>query len=383
MECAREKIARAAILTLPGIGSRRLRYLLALFGSAIQAFDAAEERFPSGNRPSWMNVFQQSRKKLNLDELEQALSDQEILLVMPGEENYPPLLLECSDAPPLLFYKGMIDSGREGLAVVGSRRPTAYGRSAASCLAGQLAGKGYVIVSGLARGIDSAAHKGALEAGGLTWAFLAGGLDRIYPPENRKLAAEIIENGALISEYPPGRPCEPGQFPARNRLISGSARGVLVVEAAQKSGSLITVDFALEQGREVFAVPGPIFSEMSRGTHQLIRQGAKLVENVEDVLAEIKMENETLYSMKKEYEQSAQGQNIEKQKNGNTLFDHLDMKTENLQLLDYLSDVPLHIDTLALNCSMSPHTIALGLLELELQEIVKQLPGQYYVLARR
>lgn len=386
MDNAKEKFARAAILSIPGIGSQRLRHLLALFGSAQKILEDEENKFACRKEIQWIEKLILYKNKLNLSETEDLLSSNDVSLVIPEEENYPPLLRECSDAPPLLFYKGKIEANKDVLAVVGSRRPTAYGKAAASALSRKLAERGFVIASGLARGIDSAAHKGALEAGGITWAFLAGGLDEIYPQENKKLAEEIAEKGALISEYPIGSHCERGQFPARNRLISGSACGVLVVEAAQKSGSLITVDFALEQGREVFAVPGPIFSEMSKGTHQLIRQGAKLVENIDDILVEISSEDQRSYSIAYDIElndDSVLGQNNNKLIKFQTLFNNEAEKQENRKLLEYLSDVPLHIDRLALNCSMSPHTIALGLLELELEGRIIQLPGQYYVLARK
>lgn len=359
MDLQKEKIIRACILTITGIGSQRLRHLIARYGSAQAAWDFPEPT--SSDRGSWYKDFFQFKKKINPEKVEQDLTKEGISLVAREEDSYPCLLAECPDAPPLLFYKGKLEPKRECIAIVGARKATPYGKAVALSLAKEMASENYVVVSGLARGIDAAAHKGALAAGGKTWAFLAGGLDRIYPPENLKLALDIIVEGALISEYPPGMPSEPGQFPARNRLISGSSRGVVVVEAAEKSGALISVDFALEQGREVFAVPGPIFSEMSRGTHQLLRMGAKLVESKEDIIADLPLMARSEIS------------NVDKVTTNNPC--------EN-EILQFLTDVPLHIDRLTSLCSLSPQEIALSLLEMQLSGRVVQLPGQHYVLQR-
>jgi len=377
MGLTKEKIYRAAILTIPGIGSQRLRQLIALFGSAEDAWKAKQlatglEQF------SWFQEFKRARQKIDPENIESTLIKENISLVMLGEETYPCLLAECAGAPPLLFYKGVLTSGRKGFAVVGSRKATAYGKAAAAYFAKELVKHNYVVVSGLARGIDSSAHQGALDGNGITWAFLAGGLDRIYPKENDKLAQKIMEKGALISEYPPGFPVEQGHFPARNRLISGSSVGVLVVEAAEKSGSLITVDYALEQGREVFAVPGPIFSEQSKGTHNLIKMGAKLVAEVEDILCELPIGFRPEHN-KQETVQNRQSvsRSIE-EINEDSLN-----KKEWKKILECLSDVPLHIDRLTAMCNMPAQDIALGLLELQLAGKVVQLPGQNYVLQRK
>lgn len=379
-----EKVYRAAILTIPGIGSQRLRQLLALFGTAIHAWEAAIESFSVLENTAWLNSFLSNREKINIDKVRSNIEKQQISLAMLGEDHYPSLLAECPDAPPVLFYKGYLTTKQEGLAVVGARRATAYGKAAAHYIAKAVVESNYVLVSGLARGIDSAAHKGALEAGGITWAFLAGGLDQIYPSENARLAMSIIENkGALFSEYPPGMPVEPGHFPARNRLISGSSRGVIVVEAALKSGSLITVDFALEQGREVFAVPGPIFSEQSKGTHQLLRMGAKLVADKEDILSELPKKI-TEYHINEyhinEYhiDDCNLFSDIEKKVVSNN-----DVDIEWIKILDCLSDIPLHIDRLTTLCNIPAQEIALGLLELQLAGKIIQLPGQNYVLNRK
>ncbi|RJE49333.1 DNA protecting protein DprA [Dehalobacter sp. MCB1] len=374
MKIIQEKVFRASILTIPGIGSQRLRQLIAYFGGAAEALEAPAGAFSELAHLVWVKEFLQHRVELNPERLQERLQREGISLVMPGEFVYPYLLAECADAPPVLFYKGVLQEQKEGIAVVGARKASPYGKAAASFLAGGIAREGYAVVSGLARGIDTAAHQGALEAGGITWAFMAGGLDTIYPYENKELANSIIEKGALLSEYPPGIPPEPGQFPARNRLISGSSRGVIVVEAAEKSGALITADYALEQGREVYAVPGPIFSELSRGTHQLLRMGAKVTEDMRDVLSELAPF--TPESRLAEVPACLEGMTRVRSKGM--------MQTESkwAEILGCLSDVPLHIDRLAALCPLPAQGIALGLLELQLAGEVLQLPGQHYVLQR-
>ena len=204
------------------------------------------------------------------------------------DSDYPALLLEISDPPPLLYLHGNIEVLQEPkLAVVGSRNPTAVGRQTATDFARHLSAAGLIITSGLALGIDAAAHQGALDAGAATIAVMGTGLDRVYPARNRDLARQIAEVGLLVSEFPPGTPPKAENFPRRNRIISGLSLGTLVVEAAIRSGSLISARFALEQGREVFAIPGSIHNPLARGCHHLIRQGAKLVETAQDIMDEL------------------------------------------------------------------------------------------------
>jgi DNA processing protein len=206
-----------------------------------------------------------------------------------GHDDYPSLLAAIPDAPFILWFRGTLSCLRKpAVAVVGSRAATPYGLEAASRLAGDLAAAGVLIVSGLARGIDSAAHRSALAAGGDTVAVLGSGVDIIYPPEHLRLAAETSSHGAVVSEFPPGTMPVAFHFPARNRIISGLSQAVVVVEAAERSGSLITADFALQQGREVLAVPGSVLSGRHRGCHALIRDGAAVVESAEDVLFELR-----------------------------------------------------------------------------------------------
>lgn len=205
-----------------------------------------------------------------------------------GDPAYPPVLAEIADPPPLLWVRGDAASlSARAVAIVGSRAATPYGLDVARQLAGDLAASGLVVVSGLARGIDSAAHRGALDAGGRTLAVLGSGLDRVYPPEHEGLAHAIAQRGAVVTELPPGAAPRAHHFPLRNRLISGLSAAVVVVEASEKSGSLITAACALDQGRDVMAVPGPVRAGRFRGAHALLRDGAKLVETADDILREV------------------------------------------------------------------------------------------------
>jgi len=209
-------------------------------------------------------------------------------LIAWGQDAYPEIFTQIPGPPLTLYVNGSVDAlHMPALAVIGSRNPTQGGRRNAHDFSRHLAGQGFAIVSGLAQGIDTAAHEGALDAGGKTIAFLGTGIDRVYPAANRRLAHAITENGALVSEYPLGAPPERWHFPERNRLISGLCLGTVVVEAARRSGSLITARLAAEQGREVFALPGSIHNALARGCHELIRQGAKLVETAGDILSEL------------------------------------------------------------------------------------------------
>lgn len=370
MGIEQEKKVRAAFRTITGVGSQRLRQLIAYFGSAVKAWEAQESDYLQvANQGKWIEEILKVRKNIDPREIGDALSKQGIKMITPDETNYPLLLAELADAPPLLYYRGHLRGVAEVLAFVGSRQATTYGKSAARMLARDAAAKGIVIASGLARGIDTAAHQGALDSRGTTWAFLGCGLDRVYPSENQRLAEDILERGALISEFTPGTPPNALHFPARNRLISGCSCGVVVVEAAARSGALITVDFALEQGREVFAVPGPIFSPVSRGPHHLIRQGAKIVEGIEDIC------NELSAWSKHTSQVSFNKERLPKETELQGGMDHV-------SILQQLSDVPLHIDQITIHSTLPVSTISLALLELQLGGKVTQLPGQHYVLAR-
>ena len=277
------------------------------------------------------------------------------------DEEYPELLRAIFDPPYVIYYRGDINIlGDFCLAMVGSRVATRYGKTQAFRLGRELAGQGIVVVSGMARGIDTEAHRGALEAEGKTVAVLGSGIDVVYPRENLKLYEQIIENGIVLSEFAPGTRPEPGNFPARNRTISGLSHGVLVIEAKQKSGALITADFALEQGRDVFAIPDPINSQNAMGTNNLIKQGACLVDSIEDILME--------YGMAESVPGAAQ--------QGELFFAG---DSDEAAVLEALHLEMVHLDQLTQLCRIGPGRLNTALLKLELAGIIKSIPGNYYV----
>jgi DNA processing protein len=275
---------------VPGVGPRTRKALLERFGTPAAVLRAApcELREIHGVGPKLLRKIVAAGEEIDA-EVEIALCREHgITILTDADPRYPELLRQIPDPPGVLFLRGELKP-QDGLAIaiVGTRHPTQYGLRQAGRLAASLARAGLTIISGLARGIDGAAHRGALEAGGRTLAVLASGVLNIYPPEHEKLAAEVAAQGALVSEAPPrGEPLA-GAFPQRNRLISGMALGAIIVEAADRSGALITARHAMEQGREVFAVPGRIEDRTSRGCHRLIRDGAKLIESADDVLEEL------------------------------------------------------------------------------------------------
>ena len=288
-------------------------------------------------------------------------------LVNWGSPDYPALLADLPDPPAVLYVDGdAAVLGLPQLAVVGSRNPTALGRDTATQFARHLASSGLAITSGLALGIDAAAHRGALEAGGRTVAVLGCGLDRVYPPEHEGLARSIAAQGALVSELPVGTPPLKQHFPRRNRLIAGLSVGTLVVEAAVGSGSLITARLAAEQGREVFAIPGSIHNPMARGCHRLIRQGAKLVETADDVFAE-------LGALLGSLAPSASAETPEKQVDSVPALDN-----EYEILLDALGFGPASVDALVARTGLDAGAVASMLLILELEGRIAQQPGGLY-----
>lgn len=273
-----------------GIGPKRFALLRNYFGSARSAWEARlKELLAIGLEQKLVENFVKFRQDFDLNSYFLRLRENKIECQTLVDKNYPENLKKIDNPPYVLFVKGKIKPQDElALAVVGTRKMTAYGREVTESLTQQLVNFGLTIVSGLARGVDTIAHQTVLQNGGRTIAVLACGLDIIYPPENKKLAEEIANgHGALVSEFPPGHQAVPGNFPARNRIISGLSLGTLVIEGAQDSGALITARHAADQGREVFAVPGPITSQNSAGPLLLIKQGAKLVYRVDDILEEL------------------------------------------------------------------------------------------------
>lgn len=275
------------------------------------------------------------------------------------DPEYPEYLKEIAQPPWVLYIRGDA-SLLSGIcfAVVGTRKPTHYGRRMARKMASEIASRGWVVVSGMAAGVDSEAHRGALEAGGKTVAVLGTGVDVVYPRHLRRLYAELVEKGAVCSEMPPGTAPHPGLFPRRNRIISGLSVGTLVVEAAERSGALITADCSLEQGREVFAVPGPVTSEKSAGTNRLIQQGAKCVTGVQDILEEFP--SLVPPSAEKSTEPS-------------------DLSPDERLLLSFIGDEPVHIDELRDQISLPPGELHRHLLSLQLKKRILQLPGAWFV----
>ena len=318
--------------------------------------------FPQIGIPKkYRGQFLQMKKTIVPQELEEEYYRSGINVLTRLDENYPDSLLQISDVPCILYYCGDISLLQQNaLAVVGSRRATTYGLKQARLMAGELSQNGLVIVSGMARGIDAAAHRGALEKNGGTIAVLGSGLDRPYPRENIKLFQEISEKGLVISEYPLDTEPVGYNFPIRNRIISGLSQGVFVVEARARSGSLITCDLALEQGKEVFALPGPVTSPNSIGPLRLIQYGAKLVIYPQDILEELGYEYQaTIFHKQKE------------------IIKEIGEKDK--AVYNLISWEPVNIEFILEKNIQNQEEVLRVLLELELKGLIKQLPGKYYV----
>lgn len=354
-----------ALQQAPGLGPQRLLKLVEHFGSAEAVWEAKEEELL--NLP-WMGKAAQEliawRKKVEPARVGEEFSRLKVGILVFTDPGYPQELKSIYNPPPVLYYLGDL-AALEGIkvAVVGTRRPTPYGLKVAHILAQGLAEAGIIVVSGLAIGIDAAAHRGALQGKGKTIAVLGSGVDVIYPRENARLYQEISREGLLLSEFPPGTPPERYHFPARNRIISGLARGTVVVEAGEKSGALITADLALEQGRDVFAVPGPITSPQSKGTNNLLKQGAKIVTGVEDILEEyfpVEVRVPTLEAVA-----------------GNLAGFKLSPIEE--KVLAAVASSPLSLEEIGEATGLSTQEINVALTFLELQGLILRLPGGLYL----
>ncbi|PLX60845.1 DNA-processing protein DprA [Sedimenticola selenatireducens] len=355
-----------ALLHTPGLGSRGINRLLGFSGGDPRPLFGAQHPAHSGLRQesiAWLRGPDWDQVEQDLRWLE---GDNRTLLTL-RDARYPPLLREIADPPPLLFVQGNAATLEMAqLAIVGSRNPTPSGQQTALDFARFLADAGFAITSGLAAGIDGAAHRGALETMTPTLAVTGTGLDRVYPARHRDLAHRIAEQGALISELPPGTPPLPANFPRRNRIISGLSVGTLVVEAAQKSGSLITARLATEQGREVFAVPGSIHNPLARGCHALIRQGAKLVETAEDILEELSPLLGTLLKVPLE-KPAAEAESTPRRWDG-----------EYQLLMAALDFDPTPVDLLIQRSGLTADAVSSMLLLLELEGFVSAAPGGRY-----
>lgn len=350
-----------------GIGPRRLTHLLNWFGDVAAAWDAGESQLRQAGLESQprKNLIQE-RQRLDLDAEMQRIESAEAWLLTLADDEYPALLKELDDAPLVLYVKGsLLAVDQNALSVVGTRSATHYGYEAAYKLSYALAQQNVTIISGLAHGIDTAAHRGALKAGGRTIAILGCGIDQVYPAENRELAQEIVATGALVSEFPLGTAPEGRNFPRRNRIISGLALAVLVVEAPLGSGAIITAEIAGEQGRDVFAVPGNIFNKSSQGSNRLIQDGAKLVMTAADILDELNLTYTRVEA--KTITERAVPENA----------------TE-ARLLSHLSADPLHVDDLARACDMPIAQVTSTLTILELKGLARKVgPMQYCLVHTR
>lgn len=349
-----------------GLDLRKLEKLLSVFQDASRILKAKKSELLAVNgidKNLAEGIASLDKKKLS-KEL-QMMDKLGVKAVGVFDEDYPENLKTIYSPPIILYVKGEIrPEDRDAIAIVGTRRPSYYGMSTCERLAKELAARGITVVSGLARGIDTMAHRGAVKFG-RTIAVLGSGLNCVYPPENKKLAEEICERGAVASEFPMDTPPYRFNFPRRNRIICGLALGVLVVEASGRSGSLITANYALDENRELFAVPGEAGSKMSVGSNNLIRQGAKLVEEVEDIMAEI--ENNLAYRHAHKREKSAASSDI-------LLTD------DEKRIKSFLGHEPVYIDELLRKSNMSIRRINSVLLGLELKDVIKELPGKNFVL---
>lgn len=348
---------------VPGIGPARLRTLLDYYGDIAAAWQAnpGELRAIGLDRRSVESLVKVRNEFKPEDELEK-LGRLNVTVLTWDSPDYPKLLQSINDSPPTLYVRGTLASEDEwAMAVVGTRQATAYGKECACLIVGGLARNGITIVSGLAYGIDTEAHQTALDTGGRTIAVLGCGVDIIYPADNKKLGQAIIEQGALVSEYPLGTNPESGNFPRRNRIISGLSLGVLFVEGTIQSGARITTDYALEQGREVFAVPGSILRQSGSGSNYLIQNGAKLVTGVNDILEEL---NLTMAAQHVEARAVIPENEVE------------------AKLLKQLSLDPIHVDDLGQMTGLDAWEIASTLTLMELKGQVRQVGGMNYVLAR-
>ena len=350
-----------ALRRLRGVGTRTQLELLEHFGSIEAIFSASRgqlEKTLVGKNEAIDALLAGPDEKVLKSELEW-LSEPGHHLLTWSDPDYPVLLREIPDPPLVLYISGerQLLSARQ-LAIVGSRNPTPMGRENARAFAKSLAGAGLAITSGMALGVDSAAHRGALEAGGKTIAVAGTGLDRVYPARHRDLAHEIVKRGALVSEFPLGTPPLPENFPVRNRIISGLSLGTLVVEAALQSGSLITARMANEQGREVFAIPGSIHAPQARGCHALIRQGAKLVETAQDILEELGPLAGVALQAAHETTPSAPR-----------------LEATMVTLLEHIGHDPVSVDVLIERSGLTAEAVSSMLLQMELNGLVSNCPG--------
>lgn len=345
-----------------GIGAARLRSLLDYFGDVESAWNASLPELERAGLGSKLALaVQQARTGDVLVRTWQHIEASGMGVLTWDDSAYPRRLKEIHQSPPVLYVRGELSEADQwAVAIVGTRRITAYGQQVARDLAAGLARQGVSVVSGLARGVDGVAHQAALEAGGRTLAVLGSGVDRIYPPEHRRLAEQVSSRGAVISDYPPGTEPEAVNFPPRNRIISGLSQAVVVVEAGEKSGALITAAFASEQGREVFAVPGSLYAAQSKGTNLLIKEGAHIFLDLKDLLEILNMAQ---VSQKQAARTILPGDPTE------------------ARLFSVLSHEPLHVDEIRALAELPIEQVSASLALMELKGMVRQVGGMRYVAA--
>lgn len=356
-----EKVKNWILLSkISSYGFSGINNLVEKVGSPDEIISAPLEKIKHVSKieKDTIKLIRKKALEISLEDDYRLIQKHNVKLIKYTDPSYPDSLKNISDPPFLIYLRGELKKEDEkAVALVGTRRATAYGKIAAKKLARELARAGLTIVSGMARGIDTCAHEGALEEGGRTIAVLGCGVDIVYPPENNSLMKEIIDHGAVISEFSLGTKPFARNFPRRNRIISGLSRGVIVVEAPLKSGALITADFALEQGKEVFAVPGIITSPYSKGTNRLLKEGAKVVEDAADVLEEIGVSFSDIKI---------------------SSFDN-QLSFEEKIVLDELTAKPSHIDELIKKTGLPVGKIADILIKLQLKGMVKELPGKFFI----
>jgi len=353
---------------IPGVGSQTYRRLVEYFGSPKAVLNASLEEFEivRGITTSVCHEIVNYRENIFIDREMELIERHNCDVITIEDDTYPFNLKNIYDPPPIIYIKGEINpNNSRAISVVGSRNATQYGKSVAEWISNQLASQGIMVISGMAHGIDTAAHNGALDFGGNTIAVVANGLDIVYPPENIRLYERIINSGAVISELPMGTKPHRAHFPKRNRIISGMSLGTIIVEASSKSGALITADFALEQGREVFAVPGQIFSEPSKGTHELIKQGAKLVDSIEDIINELPSHS---YQTSEEGKINDEDAKVEAQ-----------LSQDEKAIWNVIKLSPIHIDDISRQSNLPIYKVSSVLVMLELKGLIRQLAGKMFV----
>ena len=363
LPCTTQKKYWIGFNLVKGIGAARLRKLIQHFHSLDKAWQASAGQLrAAGLGPATIKSFLTIRQDVDLEVVCRKLVQDDIHLLTWDSPDYPELLAQIDQPPPVLYQSGrMTAADLWAVAIVGTRRVSSYGRQVAQELAAALAHNGVTVVSGLARGVDTIAHRAALQAGGRTLAVLGSGIDRIYPPENRQLAREIRLSGAVISDYGPGTPPYGINFPPRNRIISGLSQVAVIVEAGRKSGALITANFAADQGRDVFAVPGRIHAPQSQGTHWLLGQGAAVYTKPDDVLEQLDLTR-------------AQADHEIRR---NTPLEPKDPMER--QLMAVIDHDPVHVDEISARAGLQPAEVSAALTLLELKGMVRQIGGMTYV----